>query len=470
MTVNRGILLGLILWGVGAQANVVGVDTQNFNPTTNGLDFVTVHSSQVLDPGIFNLGLFLNFAVNTLPQYETQSSRTDFSDVLLSSDVNFGVGLMRNWDIGFSFPAVIYQNVSSNIEGSRTEFSQIGFTEVRANTKYRFWRNSRETTGVAGVLSTNLNLIRNNPFIGENAGPTLNIELALDHRLASGWVLGFNTGRRFRQPGDAIEEVPVVPLPDQWLASVAASYMISRWDSKLIMELFSAIPARSQSESTDRELSTAEILVGMKKDLRHDIALHYGAGTRVLKGTASADWRVYTGLNWAMGPLWGRGSARQEDSVIVRRPISPPADEAKPWSQEVRSQPIDIGPQGDPFVGKPQAAQEAFVARDILFRFNSEELDPRFTPYLERMLTYLNQGDGYKSLVIEGHTDSVGSPQYNMALSLRRAQNVRNELIRLGGDPQRIRAVGKGQNEPVADNSSYQGRALNRRVEFKVQW
>src|SRR5690606_37953641 len=78
-----------------ANANVVGVDTQNFNPVTNGLDFVTVHSSETLEPGIINLGLFWNLAGNTLPNLENVSDQsfTEVTDTLLSMDFNLGLGL-----------------------------------------------------------------------------------------------------------------------------------------------------------------------------------------------------------------------------------------------------------------------------------------------------------------------------------------------------------------------------------------
>ena len=59
----------IIIFTIGtAQANVVGIDAQNFNPTSNGIDFVTVQSSETLEPGIVNLGLFFNYAINTLPK------------------------------------------------------------------------------------------------------------------------------------------------------------------------------------------------------------------------------------------------------------------------------------------------------------------------------------------------------------------------------------------------------------------
>ena len=72
-------------------ANVIGSDMQNFNATTSGLDFVTVESAATLEPGFVNFGLFMNYAVNTLPYFEkteTIQSRTKFNDTLLGADIN----------------------------------------------------------------------------------------------------------------------------------------------------------------------------------------------------------------------------------------------------------------------------------------------------------------------------------------------------------------------------------------------
>ena len=66
----------LIFAPLSVLANVVGVDTQNFNPTTSGLDFVTVHSSETLKPGYVNFGFYLNYAGNTLPNYVNQSTQS----------------------------------------------------------------------------------------------------------------------------------------------------------------------------------------------------------------------------------------------------------------------------------------------------------------------------------------------------------------------------------------------------------
>ena len=72
-------------------------------------------------------------------------------------------------------------------------------------------------------------------------------------------------------------------------------------------------------------------------------------------------------------------------------------------------------------------------------------------------------------VVITGHTDNVGSQKFNQVLSLKRAQAVKNWLVRKGIASNRMRTVGKGENEPVASNDTAEGRLENRRIEFYVE-
>ncbi|MGV6809690.1 MAG: OmpA family protein [bacterium] len=70
---------------------------------------------------------------------------------------------------------------------------------------------------------------------------------------------------------------------------------------------------------------------------------------------------------------------------------------------------------------------------------------------------------------VAGHTDSVGSDSDNLRLSQQRAYNVRNYLIDQGVPAQRMKAIGYGETRPIADNTTEQGRAKNRRVEITLQ-
>ena len=71
-------------------------------------------------------------------------------------------------------------------------------------------------------------------------------------------------------------------------------------------------------------------------------------------------------------------------------------------------------------------------------------------------------------IIAVGHTDSVGTDAYNQKLSLRRSQAVKAYLVSKGIDKTRIYTEGKGEKQPVADNSTSEGRAKNRRVEIEV--
>jgi outer membrane protein OmpA-like peptidoglycan-associated protein len=67
---------------------------------------------------------------------------------------------------------------------------------------------------------------------------------------------------------------------------------------------------------------------------------------------------------------------------------------------------------------------------------------------------------------VEGHTDNTGSAATNQTLSDARSKAVLDKLVELGIDSSRLSSAGKGQNSPIADNSTDEGRAKNRRVEF----
>jgi OOP family OmpA-OmpF porin len=70
---------------------------------------------------------------------------------------------------------------------------------------------------------------------------------------------------------------------------------------------------------------------------------------------------------------------------------------------------------------------------------------------------------------IVGYTDDVGSAQYNLALSLRRAEAVRDFMAARGIDAARLSVAGHGETQPLVSNATPEGRAVNRRVEFVVQ-
>jgi outer membrane protein OmpA-like peptidoglycan-associated protein len=103
----------------------------------------------------------------------------------------------------------------------------------------------------------------------------------------------------------------------------------------------------------------------------------------------------------------------------------------------------------------------------IFFDFNKAKIQERSFETLNQIVEILKANDGgYKILRVEGHTDDVGSNTYNEALSKRRAESVRDYLIKRGVGAERLEAVGYGELKPIATNLTDAGRGENRRVEF----
>jgi outer membrane protein OmpA-like peptidoglycan-associated protein len=103
----------------------------------------------------------------------------------------------------------------------------------------------------------------------------------------------------------------------------------------------------------------------------------------------------------------------------------------------------------------------------VLFPFDSDQVLPAGRENLRQLANSLRNYPGTEVLIV-GHTDSQGSDDYNMRLSYRRAESARAFLAGQGIDGSRIRVEGRGEMEPVADNSTDAGRARNRRVEIAI--
>ncbi|GAB4286867.1 MAG: hypothetical protein Kow0068_12490 [Marinilabiliales bacterium] len=104
---------------------------------------------------------------------------------------------------------------------------------------------------------------------------------------------------------------------------------------------------------------------------------------------------------------------------------------------------------------------------NIFFETAKATLKPESFPELNRTVEFLKNNPKVE-IEIAGHTDNVGTEEYNMKLSQARANSVMNYLVSKGIDPSRITAVGYGESRPIAFNTDEEGRQMNRRVEFKV--
>ena len=105
--------------------------------------------------------------------------------------------------------------------------------------------------------------------------------------------------------------------------------------------------------------------------------------------------------------------------------------------------------------------------RSLLFDFDKSNVKPQYYGILQNLKEYIEVND--YDVTIIGHTDSKGTNEYNMKLGMRRAESVKAKMIEFGVPASRIVGVeSRGEEEPVATNDTAEGRALNRRIEFKL--
>jgi outer membrane protein OmpA-like peptidoglycan-associated protein len=115
----------------------------------------------------------------------------------------------------------------------------------------------------------------------------------------------------------------------------------------------------------------------------------------------------------------------------------------------------------------PKAQRTAVVLNNVLFDFDKSDLKPAGKTEVDKLAGEMKAHPGDK-VVVEGHTCDLGTPDYNMALSQRRASSVKAYLLQQGVDASRVSTQALGLTRPAVPNTSEENRKLNRRAEFKI--
>jgi OOP family OmpA-OmpF porin len=145
-----------------------------------------------------------------------------------------------------------------------------------------------------------------------------------------------------------------------------------------------------------------------------------------------------------------------ENGKCVAPPPPPPPVVAPP----------PVAPVTPPPPPAPTSEKVSFAA-DALFDFDKAILKAEGKAKMDDMVSKM-KGINLEVIIAVGHTDSIGTDEYNQKLSIRRAEAVKAYLQGKGIEANRIYTEGKGEKQPVADNKSAAGRAQNRRVEIEV--
>jgi outer membrane protein OmpA-like peptidoglycan-associated protein len=134
---------------------------------------------------------------------------------------------------------------------------------------------------------------------------------------------------------------------------------------------------------------------------------------------------------------------------------------------EIRAKQPELPPPPPP--KKAKIVEERIeISEKVQFAYNDSTILPASDDLLNDVATVMKQHPEVKKIRIEGHASSEGNDKYNKDLSDRRAKSVMDFLIKAGVDPERMEAIGYGEERPIADNDTEEGREKNRRVEFNI--
>lgn len=182
------------------------------------------------------------------------------------------------------------------------------------------------------------------------------------------------------------------------------------------------------------------------------------------------DYRVTLDGRASTAALGARASAGLADVPVPYVSVAR-IDAPDPAPGEIATpDPDDVGEPGGRIesVDDCQSMLDQFVAAErIAFRTGSAEIDRDSYGLLDRLAVVARRCEGMR-IMVEGHTDNSGDPGANLELSQRRANAVRDYFVAQGVESDRLRARGMGDALPVGDNSTEEGRALNRRIEFRI--
>lgn len=354
----------------------------------------------------------------------------------VTADLSFAFSLLDRVQLSVALPVTLHQagdvvtypDVVTREPRSLPGISANGMEDMRLGLKGRFWSNERY--GLGGVAEVVAPTGHAGSYLGSSsvAGSAQLIGHARFQRV----TLALNLGWQWA----AEQKLLNIRAGGGLLYGAGVQVEVARHAGvpfSVLGEVYGlAAPGTSGSVS-----SPAEAMLSGKAQVR-DWGFFLGAGGGLNSGYGEPRVRVMAGLSYS----WQYRPSPPRMSVPVPVFAAPPAVTVGDNDSRLR-------------LGEP-----------VYFAFAKDSIDPVSYPLLDELARFIQQNPGLGPIRIDGHTDDVGSGQYNLDLSQRRARAILEYLGTRGVPAERLSPVGYGKKCPLLPNSTDEGRAINRRVDF----
>ena len=458
----------LLVWLTATTLQASMIETQLFEPATGNMRFLSIESAQRMAAGEWHLGIFSDVASNSLPRFEQATGPNEWE--LESGD--------RIWNVHILTSIGLSKTLSANLQLSTQPFLDIRDDQAtapsigtiayrpthaltRAGASLKWGIVQSEYFALALLTQGGVYFQDQNPFWGGTASEgqeplaygsgdvllTFGKKLQLALQAGYGWrdLSSSNVTSLGRGLGRGLGR-DFAPSPGVLRAKMGLAYGDN---VAVLLEAYSYLPQTFNGWNLDRSELSIEILFGVRKAWADHSQAFAAIASEADHGLGTADYRAIFGFQWNLRQPRPELPAPKEIPALVAA--------AKPAPQKARREP-------NPLIDQPDYK---VVLKNIRFDSGSTalKLDDSLTlSELQKSLELIQQKDP-RLVVLEGHTDSVGSAENNLRLSKQRAESVRTYLLQNGATG-RLITYGYGQSEPIANNSSAEGRAKNRRVEL----
>ncbi len=415
-------LVGLVLSpSQRANALISTFDVMNFKPAVDSTQFITVYDADTHQQGEWNAGFYLDYAKNPLELGAPVGTRRVG---VINNQISFNAigsyGFTDWFEAGARVPVVPWNDWQGLTTAGNLTRAAAGnvfsMGDVAIDMKFRLLHS--KYVGLAIVPFVSFPTGKSTVFDGNgyvSGGGKLAVDFNPHHRVK----FGFNFGGVYKQ------DVTILGANIASMITMGAGLNIK---AHRILDVIAEGHVESVAKNFfgSRVQTPAEVGGALRFHATNNLDVTAGGTAGLTVGVGSPDFRAFLGLNYT----------HHKEEAPAPKPVI--------------------------------AAKKITIDQMIHFDFDKYNIKKDSYGILNDVASILKSNPQIKKIRIEGHTDSIGTDAYNMKLSQRRANSVREYLIQQGISADRLEAVGYGKSRPIAPNNTAAGRAKNRRVEFNV--
>jgi OOP family OmpA-OmpF porin len=506
-------------------------DAVPLKPSPSVNSGIALDGADAWDRGSLRGALLLDFNLNVLSLREGTRKLGDLIPARLDVHAMLGLQLHPMFDLSIDLPLVLYQGddfgllaeqglpqpgVYSLLKPCDSMFTRgCGFADIRLLPRVHILAPESAPIGLAVLAEVRIPTGDGQSFTGDR-GWTIAPRVAAEKGFGPLRVLA-NVGYRFRNHGQFLN----LFVGHEFAAGAGVIYKLGDLASLKDVEALGELHLATQTTApftftqSDSLKTPIELLVGARARLsgRWGVELSVGRGVSLESGYGRPDFRVIAGVNYIIQSADRDGDGILDD--VDKCPDDPedrdgfedsdgcpdpdndrdgvpdlqdacpnvpglrefdgcPDRDKDDVPDNVDKCPDVAGPaenEGCPILQPPLVTVERDRIRlkaNVLFETGEARIQKQSYPVLDEVAKVLVDHPEVRPVLIEGHTDNVGSRRYNLDLSARRARAVVDYLVKKGIDAKRLRAQGFGFDQPIAPNATPLGRAKNRRVDFRI--